>query len=162
MPIATYPHIIEALRNAAAPRRKDGFRELAEEMDLKASSLGNLLNPYGDREVVKLGLEQAMHIMRARGDYAALRLIAAECGFALVPLYARPDKASVEAEMLDDVQAGARYQSALTDGAPRPERVLRLAELLDDLVQTETARREEDGEEYRPGRGWADAGLQGG
>lgn len=89
MAITTYPHIIEELRRTANPdpKNRGPFCELAGEMDLRESSLGNLLNPYADRTIVKLGLEQAMHIMCRQRNYAALQLMAAEFGFALIPLY---------------------------------------------------------------------------
>lgn len=157
MPIATYPHIIEALRATAKPNPKDraAFRELASTMELAESSLGNLLNPYADRDVVKVGLEQAMHIMKHRKDYSALRLIAAECGFTMIPLYSPPDKPTPQDEMLDDYQDFAAYQQAWRDGEPQPDRVMKLARVFDNMVQTEASIREAQGQKYEVGKGWA-------
>ena len=55
MSIPTYEHIIEAVQKAAR-LYPGGIRGMASEMDMAPSSLGNILNPYADRSVVKLGL----------------------------------------------------------------------------------------------------------
>lgn len=143
MPIPTQEHIIEAVREAAR-KYPGGVKAMAAEMDMAASSLGNLLNPYADRQMVKLGLEQALYIMSVSKDPTALHLIAAKLGYRLIPAHAEPDH-DARGEMLDDVQALARYQEAVRRNAPRKERVMALAEALQDLLQTETAITRENG-----------------
>lgn len=160
MPVETYPHIIEALRGVANPKDKAGFRELAESMDMASSSLGNLLNPYADRGTVKVGLEQALHIMKKKGDFSPLHLIADECGFTLIPTYSKPDKHSVHEELLDDVQEQAKLQKKCLSSVPQPERVLQLAKTISDMMQSETAIREEEGQRYVPGCGWVKTRMQ--
>lgn len=160
MPIETYPHIIEALRSVARPRDKAGFRELAESMDMVSSSLGNLLNPYADRSVVKVGLEQAIHIMKERGDFSPLALIANECGFALIPMYSKPDKDTVLEELLDDTQEHAKLQAAVLENVPQHDRVLQISRIFNDIMQTETAIRESEGQKFVPGKGWVKAGVR--
>lgn len=137
MPIPTQEYIIEAVREAAR-NYPGGVKAMAAEMDMAASSLGNLLNPYADRQTVKLGLEQALYIMSVTGDITALHLMASKLGYHLIPTQAEPDHDSA-GEMLDDVQALARYQEAVRRKVPRKERVMALAEALQDLLQTETA-----------------------
>ena len=77
MSIPTYEHIIEAVQKAAR-LYPGGIRGMASEMDMAPSSLGNILNPYADRSVVKLGLEQALFIMKTSEDISALRIMASE------------------------------------------------------------------------------------
>lgn len=160
MAIDTYPHIIEKLRGTANPRDKAGFSDLAESMDIAVSSLGNLLNPYADRNVVKVGLEQAIHIMKRKGDFSAFHLMAAELGFTAIPLYSKPDKPTAQEEMLDDVQDAAGYQAKYMQGASQEERTLQLARTIDNMIQTETIIREDEGQVYIQGQGWQRAGKR--
>ena len=152
MKIPTHEHIIEAVR-AAARRYPGGVAALAAVMDMAPSSLGNVLNPYADRTAVKLGLEQALFIMREAGDVSALRLMAAEFGYSLLPMGAQPDH-DVSVEQLDDVQKLARYQEAIRRREPRSVRLQKLGDFLDDVMETETAVRMEEGQVWRPGCGF--------
>lgn len=137
MSIPTHEHIIEAVREAARSF-PGGIKALAAEMDMAPGSLGNLLNPYADRQTVKLGLEQGLYIMHRTGNALALHLAAAELGYRLIPAHATPDH-DVQGEMLDDVQKLAGYQKAIQDKAPRKTRLFALAQALDELLQTEAA-----------------------
>lgn len=152
MSIPTHEHIIEAVRTAAR-RYPGGVAALAAVMDMAPSSLGNVLNPYADRTAVKLGLEQALFIMREAGDVSALRLMAAEFGYSLLPMGAPPDH-DVAGEQLDDVQKLARYQEAIRKCEPRSVRLQKLGDFIDDVMETETAVRMEEGQVWRPGRGF--------
>lgn len=106
MPSYTQEHIIDAIqeaaRNYAKGEPESGIRKLAIEMDMRPSSLGNALNPYADRSVVKLGLEQAMFIMQRTGNVKALEIMAYELGYTLQAANAVPDKDDIRDEMLDD------------------------------------------------------------
>lgn len=155
MPVSTYPHIIEAVRNAAKKGGRTISLDLAADMEMKVTSLGNLLNPYAGRNVVKLGLEQFLHILKWSGDHAALHLLVSELGYALMPLYAAPDKDTPERELLDDQQAGAEYSAAGLDPAvPDEIRSRKLAEYIVELIQSETSIRESRGQVFVPGKGW--------
>lgn len=152
MSIPTYEHIIEAVQKAA--RKYPGsIRGMAAEMDMAPSSLGNVLNPYADRATVKLGLEQTLFIMKKTEDVSALRLMAAEFGYSLLPMGAPPDH-DVAGEQLDDVQKLARYQESIRRREPRSVRLQKLGDFLDDVMETETAVRIEEGQVWRPGRGF--------
>lgn len=152
MTIPTYEHIIEAVQKAAR-QHPGGIRAMASEMDMAPSSLGNVLNPYADRSAVKLGLEQCLFIMKTSGDTAALRLMAAEFGYSLLPMGAQPDHGVAE-EQLDDLQKLARYQDAIRKREPRSVRLQKLGDFLDDVMETETAVRLQEGQVWRPGRGF--------
>lgn len=134
--IKTYPDIIEALHNAV--NRAGGVAVVAPRMDMAPRALGNLINAYADRSVVKMGLEQAMAIMAIAGDVTPLHMIARELGYALLPLDAVPDK-DARGEQLQDVQALARYQQAIAARAPRKELTEALGSLIIDLLQTSKA-----------------------
>lgn len=101
MSIPTYEHIIEAVQKAAR-LYPGGIRGMASEMDMAPSSLGNILNPYADRSVVKLGLEQALFIMKTSEDISALRIMASEFGCSLSSATDEPDAPTFEAEALQD------------------------------------------------------------
>lgn len=137
MSIPTQERIIETIREGV--RKTIGVKAMAAEMDMAPSSLGNVLNPYADRTTVKLGLEQAMFLIQRTQNYAALSLIASAFGYTLLPISSTPDKANKEEEMLDDLQRTAAYQAAIRENAPREVRIQRLAEVFDDLMQTETS-----------------------
>lgn len=120
MPAPTLEHVIEAVQKSAHNYAKGepvyGIRKLASEMDMGASSLGNALNPYADRSVVKLGLEQAFFIMQRTGDVKALEIMAYELGYTLQAISAVPDKDDIRDEMLDDSSRLAMFQQVVRDG----------------------------------------------
>lgn len=120
MPAPTQEHIIEAVQTAAHNYAKgesvSGIRKLAMEMDMSPSSLGNALNPYADRSVVKLGLEQAFFIMQRTGDVNALDFMAYALGYTLQAIRAVPDKDDIRDEMLDDSNHLAMFQQVVRDG----------------------------------------------
>lgn len=151
MTIPTYEHIIESIREGV--RKTIGVKAMAAEMDMAPSSLGNVLNPYADRATVKLGLEQTLFIMKKTEDVSALRLMAAEFGYSLLPMGAPPDH-DVAGEQLDDVQKLARYQESIRRREPRSVRLQKLGDFIDDVMETETAVRIEEGQVWRPGRGF--------
>lgn len=158
MSIPTQERIIETIREGV--RKTIGVKAMAAEMDMAPSSLGNILNPYADRSTVKLGLEQAMFLIQRTQNYAALSLIASEFGYTLLQMASTPDKANKEEEMLDDLQRTAAYQAAIRENAPREVRIQRLAEVFDDLMQTETSVRLTEGQIFKPGEGWINTSVE--
>lgn len=111
MPEILYPAVIEAIQAAA---RAYGIPALAAEMDIKASSLYNRLNPWSDRQAVKLGLEEAIFMLCKTGDFSALRMIAEECGFFISPIEScKPDKPTIPEECLDDFHAVSDFARAV-------------------------------------------------
>ena len=109
----TFPAVVEAVQKAA---HTYGMAKLAAKMDMKPSSLYNALNPWGDRGTAKLGLEQALFIMRETGDPSAFILMAAELGFRVVPVVAVPDHPDTRDEMLDDHSMLAKFHAAIRNG----------------------------------------------
>lgn len=109
----TFPAVVEAIQKAA---HKYGVAEMAGQMDMKPSSLYNALNPWGDRGTAKLGLEQALFIMRETGDHGAFLLMAAELGFRAIPLVAIPDHPDTREEMLDDNNMLTNFHAAIRNG----------------------------------------------
>lgn len=75
------PSIIEAIQ---APAQQYGIKRLAGELNKAPSTVYSELNPWGDRSKAKLGLEDALEIMRLTGDYTALHLAADQHGFKLI------------------------------------------------------------------------------
>jgi hypothetical protein len=111
------PDIIKAIQEAS---QGYGIERLAAEMDMRPSSLYNCLNPWGDRSVSKLGLEAALHIMKATKDKTALAMIARELGCMLIPL-SKSDKDTVEDEIVDAFTAIAKLTDAIRNRADLAE-----------------------------------------
>lgn len=110
----TFPAVVKAIQEAA---QAYGVAEMAGQMDMKPSSLYNALNPWGDRGTAKLGLEQALFIMRETGNTSAFVLMAAELGFRVVPVIAVPDHQDTREEMLDDNNMLTDFHAAIRNGA---------------------------------------------
>lgn len=126
------PKLIEALQRAA---QKKGMKDVAGELDLSPSTLYAMLNPYGDRSVSKMGIENALAIMEYTGDKTALSIMAGELGCSLVERR-NPDRDTVAEESVDDFEAVSRLASALQEHASAAE-VHRLAmEAHSELEQT--------------------------
>ncbi len=74
------------------------------------------LNP--DDDGAKLGVDVLEDIMLECGNVSPLRRMALSLNYRLMPLAGvEPDKDSMAEELLDDLQAVAKYQKAITDGA---------------------------------------------
>lgn len=95
------PAVIEALQYAA---QAYGMKKLAPLLDKKPSTLYAELNPWGEQGKAKIGMDDAIEIMRITEDYTALELMAAELGFRLAAKDARPDKENVAEELCQDTQ----------------------------------------------------------
>ena len=92
------------------------------------------INPE-DREA-KLGVIDAVSLMRATGDHRPLNIIADLLGYDLVPRTATPDKGTLHAEMLDDYPSICAMHSAIEEEQP-VEVVLNIsAKAHDELRQT--------------------------
>jgi hypothetical protein len=74
------PEIIEAIQTAA---QQYGVKALAAALDMAPSTLYQKLNPYGDRTIAKLSLEESVEIMRITGNYDALVTMAGNLGFSV-------------------------------------------------------------------------------
>jgi hypothetical protein len=66
------PEIIEAIQAAV---HKYGVKELASKMDMAPSTLYQKVNPWGERSISKIGLEEFLEIISITGDRVALDLI---------------------------------------------------------------------------------------
>lgn len=106
------PSIIEHVQAAA---QRYGIKVLAGELNKAPSTVYSELNPWGDRSKAKLGLEDAIEIMRITEDFSALELMAADLGFRLVVKEARPDKASVAEELCQDTQRMGEWARVCSD-----------------------------------------------
>lgn len=89
----------EAIQRAA---HNYGVKALAPEIDKAPSTLYDELS-LSPGSKAKLGFEDAARIMQHTGDHTALSILAYALGYSLAPLGAvTPDRATVEAECLDD------------------------------------------------------------
>ena len=126
------PALIEAIQRAA---QRKGIKDVAGELDLAPSSLYAMLNPYGDRTVCKLGIENALAIMQYTGDKSPLAIMAGELGCSIVERR-EPDKPTTAEEGLQDVSAVSRFEQAVQEHASLAE-VNRLAmEAYSEIGQT--------------------------
>lgn len=112
------PEVIEAIQRAAQER---GVKLIAAELNKAPSTIYAELNPWGDRAVAKLGLEDGLEIMRLTGDVTALELAAREQGYRLVPIDGDPVQAETAYPTLATVMAQAgdlaiRLRDAMSDG----------------------------------------------
>ena len=105
------PNVIEALQKAA---QRHGMKDIAAEMDMTLTNLYAVLNPYGDRNVAKMGLELALGIMRYTGDKTALALMARELGCSLIEMR-EPDQPTLAEEILQDYHALCSLAQAMRD-----------------------------------------------
>lgn len=114
-----------------------GQGKTAERLNIAVSTLSNKLQPYvsPDRRHY-LNLLEADEILSLTGDMRGLELLAARHGFLLLPMAAKPDAPSFEAEALQDLQAMARYQSEKDP----VEAVHALNALLRELLETHAMR----------------------
>lgn len=136
-----YPAIIEAIQSSA---QHYGMEALAPRIGMSKGSLYNALNPWGDRQTAKLGLEQALAIMAVTGDVTGLTLMAQELHHIVRPIGCQePDKPTWQEEAVDDTARHGRMQALMAAGAT-PEEVDAAKEAeKDDLDQTATKYRRE-------------------
>lgn len=90
------------------------------------------INP-DDREA-KLGVIDAVNLMRATGDHRPLVIIADLLGYDLVARTAVPDKGTLHAEMLDDYPAVCAMHEAMDEEQP-VEVVLNIAAHAHDEIR---------------------------
>lgn len=148
MPARTYNQIIKALRDAADSH---GIPEIAAQFDMKAASLGNALNPWADRNLVKLGLEQAIEIMRISHDVTAMSLIADVLGLVVhEPDDEVPDKASTAEEVMDDTTTYGQLTEMLRSGAPVTAVVRKAEDVVIEIHQTVTRYKMDHMAPYEP------------
>lgn len=104
-------------------------KEVAAELRKPYPTLLREINP--DDDGAKLGADILGDIMTKCGDVTPLRFLALQMGYRISPLSSSdPDKSTLHEELADDLQALAKYQKALTDGAEDSK----LAELLEFAI----------------------------
>lgn len=137
--IRTVP-IVEALQKAA---HASGMKVIAAELNKAPSTLYAELNPYPDTSKAKLGLFDALEVMRITGDYTALDLILAELGFRRCALCAGHDKPTVAEELADDTQKlGGWAAVCMNPTVTEADIRLAAAALHRDIEETEQAKLE--------------------
>ena len=128
------PSVIEAVQQAA---QAYGIRRVAAALDKAPSTIYSELNPWGDRQKAKLGLEDAAAIAELTGDVTAFALIANSLGYHLVPKTSAPDKETVAEELVDDLQGLGRWADVCTDPTASKAEVEReAAALVDEIIET--------------------------
>ena len=128
------PSVIEAVQQAA---QAYGIRRVAAALDKAPSTVYSELNPWGDRQKAKLGLEDAALIAKITGDVTGFALIAHEMGYCLTRKAAAPDKETVAEELVDDLQGLGRWADVCTDPAASKAEVEReAAALVDEIIET--------------------------
>lgn len=126
------PSIIEALQKAA---QHFGLKALAPLLDKKPSTLYGELSPYAEPGKAKLGLDDALEIMRLTENHTALVLIAAAFGYRLESAHVHPDHADVRDECLDDAQKLADFHRLARDPEVPPQALRKAAQLVHDDVE---------------------------
>ena len=121
------PSVIEAVQQAA---QAYGIRRVAAALDKAPSTIYSELNPWGDRQKFKLGLEDAAAIAELTGDVTAFALIASELGYRLVPKTSAPDKETVAEELVQDMQEMGRWAGICADPTASKAEVERAAAAL--------------------------------
>lgn len=133
------PSIIEALQKSA---QHFGLKALAPLLDKRPSTLYGELSPYAEQGKAKLGLDDALEIMRLTGDHTALMLIAAAFGYRLEAAHACPDHFDVRDECLDDAQKLADFHRLARDPEVPPQVLCKAAQAVhDDVDETREAHR---------------------
>ena len=128
------PAIIEAFQK---PAQSFGIRKVAAALDKSPSTVYSELNPWGDRQNAKLGLEDAITIAKITGDATGFAMIASELGYCLLPKDATPNKHTVAEELVDDMQELGHWAEVCTDPkATKPEVEREAATLIDEIIQT--------------------------
>lgn len=126
--------IIEAIQKAC---HSYGVKKIAAELDKQPSTLYGELNPWGG-EKAKLGLDDAIEIIRITGDATVLSLIAAELGYRLVSKNPHPDKTTVPEECCQDMEAYGKFVSVCNNPSST-EKEIRMArhEVAREIDETE-------------------------
>ena len=115
-----------------------GQKAMAGELDVQVSTLSNKLQPFEHAERRHyLNFWEADNILTHSKDMRPLELLAARHGFLLLPMEARPDAPTFEAEALQDIQALARYQAE----EDPVKAVHALNTLLRELLETQAMRK---------------------
>lgn len=134
MAIVQNPSVIEAVQQAA---QAYGIRRVAAALDKAPSTIYSELNPWGDRQKAKLGLEDAAAIAELTGDVTAFALIANSLGYHLVPKTAMPDKETVAEELVQDMQELGHWADVCADlKASRAEVERAAAALVNEIGET--------------------------
>lgn len=126
------PSIIEALQKSA---QHFGLKSLAPLLDKRPSTLYGELSPYAEPGKSKLGLDDALEIMRLTGDHTALVLIAAAFGYRLEAAHVCPDHTDVRDECLDDAQKLADFHRLARDPEVPPPALRKVAQLVHNDVE---------------------------
>lgn len=111
--------IIEALSEDV---RGYGIKLVAPEIDKEVSSLYGELNPYGEQQKGKLGLDDAIEIMRIVG-VRALILMANELGYDLTSKIASPDGDCIKGESLQAYHATNEFLQKANDPTTTPQQL---------------------------------------
>lgn len=111
------PAIIEAIQQAAQRR---GIKAVAAHLDKRPSTLYGELSPWPEPGKAKLGLDDALEIMRLTGDHSGLVLMAQALGYRLISLSVTPDHDDVRDEMLDDASKVGLFHTLVREKAPVP------------------------------------------
>ena len=107
------PVVVEAFQKTA---QEYGIAKLAAEMDMRPSTLYNVLNPWGDRSVARLSLEVAMYIVDRTGDTTPLDVMARELRCICIDIDACPDHNTLAEESVDDFNAVSALSKAMQEG----------------------------------------------
>lgn len=113
MSTVQYPDIIKAIQD---PAHRYGVERLAAHFDRRPSAIYSVLNPWGDRSVAKLGLEDAVEIMRLTGDIGGLEVMAAALGCTVRRVDGEPDGRDMAEECAQGFEAVARFLTAARSG----------------------------------------------
>ena len=127
------PHIIEAIQAAA---QGHGIKTVAAHLDKRPSTLYAELSPWPEPGKAKLGLDDALEIMRLTGNHSGLVLMAEELGYRLESADTHPDHDDVRDEMLDDVSRVALFHTLMREGAAVPVVVQACQEAHRELDET--------------------------
>ena len=140
------PAIIEAFQK---PAHAYGVPKLAEALDMAPSSVYSILNPWGNREKHKLGIEEAIVMTERHGSMRGWKAIAAYFNCELVPLCASPNKDTVFEELAEDLVCAGRFAEVCSSPLSSMQEVTEAAEnLIDEIHQTvELFRKKKRGEQ---------------
>lgn len=111
------PFIIEAVQKAA---QAHGIKAVAAHLDKRPSTLYGELSPWPEPGKAKLGLDDALEIMRLSGDHTALALMAESLGYRLESVRVTPDHDDIRDEMLDDTSRVGLFHTLMREGAAVP------------------------------------------
>lgn len=144
------PAVIEALQQAA---QKHGIKALAAELNKAPSTLYAELSPWGEPGKAKMGLDDALEIMRLTGDFTPLEIAASAAGYRLEPLAALPDKPTVAEEVADVARELGNLADVYMDKCATPmDAEMAYLRLCGEAAQALARKREELKKE---GKSWA-------